>query len=381
MAIPIQPENADQDVRADQDALSDQDVLTEGPKYNEPPKKTRVKWYRCPVTREQLSALNRRSDFLGFAQTLGFLGVLAAASGAAIYSSLHWPWYATALLVFVNGHFWHFLINGFHELVHDSVFRTRWLNRFFLRIFSFLGWHNHHHFWASHTEHHKYTLHPPDDLEVVLPQKIDLKNLWKWAIINYRYPYDLLRGKFRTFAGHIPGDRWTGMLFPESDPERRRTYTRWERLVLAGHLLIAGVALVSGYPIVLLVITFPRMFGAWLQFLCNAAQHVGLQDKTPDFRLCCRTIYLNPFLQFLYWHMNYHTEHHMYAAVPCYRLGRLHRLIKHDMPYCTRGLRETWTQIAGILERQERDPGYQYVAGLPTPGIRRAAARTPLIQE
>ena len=351
------------------DACSDQDVFTEGPKYNDPPKKTRVQWYRPHITREALGKLNRRSDLLGFAQTLGFLAVLATASGAAIYSSFHGPWYLTALLVFINGHFWHFLINGFHELVHDSVFRTAWLNGFFLRIFSFLGWYNHHAFWASHTEHHKYTLHPPDDLEVVLPQKFDLKNLWKWGIINYKYPYNILRGKFRTSAGHIPKDRWTQMLFPASDPQRRRAYINWERTVLVGHLLIAGVSLAFGYWVAPLVITFPMMFAPWLQFLCNAAQHVGLQDKVPDFRLCCRTILLNPSLQFLYWHMNYHTEHHMYAAVPCYKLGRLHRLIKAEMPYCPRGLRKTWKQIHTILQRQERDPGYQYVPELPTPGI------------
>ena len=76
----------------DQDGLADGDVLTEGPQYNEPPKKTRVKWYRPRIAREDLADLNKRSDFLGFVQTLGYLGILAAASGAAIYSSLHWPW-------------------------------------------------------------------------------------------------------------------------------------------------------------------------------------------------------------------------------------------------------------------------------------------------
>jgi fatty acid desaturase len=370
MTTPVQPDNTDQDI------LADQDVLTAGPQYNAPAKKTRVKWYRCHLEREELARLNKRSDFLGFAQTLGYLGVLAGAAGAAIYSSAHWPWYITALLVFVNGHFWHFLINGFHELVHDSVFKTRWLNRFFLRIFSFLGWYNHHHFWASHTEHHKYTLYPPDDMEVVFPQKYDLKGLWKRAIINRRYAYDLIKGKLKTFAGRLPEDTWGKTLFPASDPERRRAYTRWERIVLVGHLLIAGVSIALGYWIVLLVITFPKMFGNWLQSLCNSAQHVGLQDNVSDFRLCSRTIYLNPFVQFLYWHMNYHIEHHMYAAVPCYRLSRLHRLIKHDLPYCTRGLRETWTHIAEILEKQERDPEYQYIAELPAPNTQRDGSRS-----
>ena len=163
------------------------------------------------------------------------------------------------------------------------------------------------------------------------------------------------------------------MLFPESDPKRRQAFTNWERIVLIGHLAIAAAALASGYWAVLLVFTFPKSFGLWLQMLCNSAQHVGLQDKVADFRLCCRTIYLNPFVQFLYWHMNYHTEHHMYAAVPCYRLGKLHRLIKHEMPYCPRGLRETWRHIGEILDRQQRDPDYYYSAELPTPGIRRDA--------
>jgi fatty acid desaturase len=329
--------------------------------------KLRVKWFRCKLPREELSKLNQRSDFLGAAQTLGYLGVLVVASGAAIYSWVHWPWYLTALLVFVNGHFWHFLINGFHELIHDSVFRTRWLNQFFLRIYSFLGWYSHHHFWASHTEHHKYTLHPPDDLEVTLPAFIDPKNWWKYGIVNIRHPHNQLRGMFRTARGQLDNGEWTQKLFPESEPERRRKLFNWARIVLVGHLLIAGAALAMGWWIVPLVITFPMMFGGWLQSMCNSTQHVGLQDNVPDYRLCCRTIYLNPIFQFLYWHMNYHTEHHMYAGVPCYKLGKLHRLIKNEMPPCTNGLYETWKEILEIQERQKEDPSYVFKVELPEP--------------
>jgi len=72
-------------------------------------------------------------------------------------------------------------------------------------------------------------------------------------------------------------------------------------------------------------------YGGWLFFLCNNTQHIGLQDHVPDFRLCCRTFALHPVTRFHYWQMNYHTEHHMYAAVPCYNLGKLHALIRHDL--------------------------------------------------
>ena len=68
----------------DQEAFTDEDVLTEGPKYNAPPPKNRIKWYRCRVSREQLRDLNRRSDFQGFVQTLGFLAVISFFAGIAI---------------------------------------------------------------------------------------------------------------------------------------------------------------------------------------------------------------------------------------------------------------------------------------------------------
>ena len=85
-----------------------------------------------------------------------------------------------------------------------------------------------------------------------------------------------------------------------------------------------------------------------------------------DFRLCCRTFTLNPLVRFLYWQMNYHTEHHMYAAVPCYHLARLHRLIRHDLPPTPHGLLAVWREIAAILARQAKDPAYRHVVALPT---------------
>ena len=68
---------------------------------------------------------------------------------------------------------------------------------------------------------------------------------------------------------------------------------------------------------------------------------------------------------FLYWHMNFHIEHHMYAAVPCYHLGRLHRAIRHELPETPRGLWAAWRNILSVMKQQRDDPGYQYVPDLP----------------
>ncbi len=332
---------------------------------------SRVSWYRCRIPREELSYLNKRSDLLGFAQTLGYLGLLTATGVAAVVLVGRIPWPFIVLIVFFHGMCWNFMINAFHELVHYSVFKTQWLNTFFLRIVSFLGWYSHHHFWASHTEHHKYTLHPPDDLEVVLPQKYTLKGFWMRAIIHPIGFWETLKFHCRHAAGRVEG-QWENHLFNVKKIVDRRTLRNWSRMVLAGQfLIVAGsVALAIWLKMprlymIPVVVTFAPFYAGGLHFLCNSSQHVGLKDNVADFRLCCRTIYLNPFVQFLYWHMNYHTEHHMYAAVPCYKLGRLHRIIKSEMPECPRGLYATWKGIAAILERQKTEPGWQFEAKLP----------------
>jgi hypothetical protein len=64
------------------------------------------------------------------------------------------------------------------------------------------------------------------------------------------------------------------------------------------------------------------------------------------------------------WQMNYHIEHNMYAAVPCNNLGKLHKMILHDLPPTPRGLVGVWREINAILKKQEADPTYQHEARL-----------------
>jgi len=64
--------------------------------------------------------------------------------------------------------------------------------------------------------------------------------------------------------------------------------------------------------------------------------------------------------------MNYHIEHHMYAAVPCYNLGKLHKLIRHDVPHCPRGLFAAYREIIATVLKQRVDPEYQLIPELPS---------------
>ena len=327
-------------------------------------KERKIAWYRSPVGREALAELNQRSDIKGLLQALGHLGILAVTGGAAWYAVGRLPWYAVLLILLAHGTCYAFLLNGFHELCHKTVFKSRGLNTFFLYLFSFLGWYNPVLFWASHQEHHKWTLHPPEDLEVVLPIKLTLKSFLMSALVNPWDLYHRLKGYIRLSMGRLEGE-WENHLFPESQVKYRQALFNWARFHLIGQAVLVAVSLALGWWMLPVIVTLAPFYGGWLLYLCNNTQHVGLMDNTPDYRLCVRTIYLNPFVRFLYWHMNYHTEHHMYAAVPCYNLKKLHEEIREDLPPCPNGLVATWKQVIEILNRQKVEPGYQYRAALP----------------
>jgi fatty acid desaturase len=324
----------------------------------------RINWYRTPVERALLAQLNQRSDARGLLQTLGHLGVIACTAALSFYASLRWPWWALLICLFLHGTVYAFLLNGFHELCHSSVFKTKSLNSVFLAVFSFMSGNNPIAFWASHQEHHKFTLHPPDDLEVVLPVQLSLVNFLKYSFVNPWGLWERTKHQVRTSRGELMGD-WEQALFERIAPEKKGELVRWARTLLFGHLSIAAVSLALGLWQIPLLLTLAPFYGGLALYLCNNTQHIGLQDEVEDYRLCVRTIYINPIFQFLYWHMNYHTEHHMYAAVPCYNLARLHAAIKHDLPPCPNGLLPTWTLIIDITRKQKTDPAYQYEPLLP----------------
>lgn len=330
-----------------------------------------IRWYRTPIEKELLKALSTRSDWRGAVQTLGYLGIYGVTGTLGVVGWLWWPWWVMVGVVFGHGMVAAFMINGVHELGHGTVFRTKGLNVLFCHVLAFLGWINHRMFAASHARHHAYTLHPPDDLEVVLPVRMAVKHFFVQGFFNPMGLYYTVRDVVRIGRGQMRG-AWELALFPEDEPGKRRGPRVWAWQMLAGHALIVGgsvgMAVWTGvwvWAMVPVVTTLAPFYGGWLFFLCNNTQHVGLMDNVPDFRMCCRTFTLNPVVRVLYWQMNYHTEHHMYPTVPCYHLDRLHRAVRGDLPPCPAGLVATWREIIAILRKQKDDPKYQHVAMIP----------------
>ena len=89
---------------------------------------------------------------------------------------------------------------------------------------------------------------------------------------------------------------------------------------------------------------------------------------------------VDPVSEFLYWRMNWHLEHHMFAGVPCYNLKKLHQEVADDMPE-VRTLFSAWREMRETWKRQQTDPSYQFDTPLPeTAGRLRADTSNELEQ-
>ena len=91
-----------------------------------------------------------------------------------------------------------------------------------------------------------------------------------------------------------------------------------------------------------------------------------MEPDVADWRRSTRTYLAGPVVRFFYWNMNYHVEHHMFAAVPFYNLPKLRAVLGAELPVAPRGLLATWREILDTLRKQKRDPGYLRPLQYPT---------------
>ena len=336
-------------------------------------KELRIKWYRCPIDPTVLRELSKPSDLQGFKMALGHLGLWLLTGLLSFYFAIEQLWLGFLLMIFLHGTVGTFFSAPHHELCHGTVFKTKRLNEIFLRIFSTLGLQNFHIYKMSHSYHHRFTLHPIADKEVVLPKTPSLKFLYLLQLFTFnitggfesRGLFPTMRGLFRVAADRMeqPYNEWGTELYAEF-PEERLKAVHWARYLIAVHLSFAVFAVLIGYPILILIVSLHPFIGNWLRYFVGAPMHCGLRSDVSDFRKCVRTITLDPISEFLYWHMNWHLEHHMFAAVPCYNLKKLYEAVAEDMPK-PRTLIGSWKEMLAVVKQQEADPAFEFDTPVP----------------
>ena len=344
-------------------------------------KSLKVEWYRVPVARDKLLELSKPSDAQGWFQAGGFFGLFLL---TGVVTWVFWSeqmWVLFALSLFAHGTVASY-INGIapHELGHGTVFRTKWLNKFYLHLFSLISWWDPYDYASSHTYHHRYTLHPEGDRENLLPLEPTLVSTFMWQL----FTINLFTKRGRVFSkggllstititflsafgivgsSKVPQNEWIKALHTDQPDQARRSMW-WSRVLLLFHGLVVVVAILTGWWVLPLLVTSSTFTANWLGYLFGMTQHCGLKENTNDFRKSVRSIRLDPFSEFLYWRMNWHTEHHMYAGVPCYNLKALYREIADEMPE-PRSLWGAWREMRDTWKRQQSDPDYFFDTPLP----------------
>ena len=342
----------------------------------------KVDWYRCPIEGARLRELSRRSDLRGWFQAGGHLALFALTGSLAYLFWAQQIWLGFALALFAHGTTGSFFMVATHELGHGTVFRTRKLNKFFLYVFSLLSWWDHFDYASSHTYHHRYTLYPKADRENLLPLDPTIGP----ALLLQLFTVNLFGRPGRNFGKG--GLIWTirvtwlgalGKVGPEDapisewlkalhvdQPAQHRKSIAWSRILLFFHCTLFVVSIATGLWVLPLILTFFPFIGNWgVYFVGGLPQHGGLRENVADFRKNTRSMTLNPLAEFIYWSMNWHIEHHMYAGVPCYNLKKLAREIADDMPE-PRTLLGTWREMRETWRRQQSDPDYQFDTPLPS---------------
>ena len=341
-----------------------------------------VQWYRSAIEPRRFRELSRRSNLEGWIQAGGHLALFIS-TGTAVY----FAYTAKAWLLFVLAIFCHGTISSFfrgpatHELGHGTVFNTKWLNKLFLYLFSLLSWWNPFDYASSHTYHHRYTLHPEGDRENLLPLHPEVgktfllqlftinlltlpgRTFGKGGLVSTVW-VTVLDAVGKTGSNDIPSNEWLNALHKDQ-PDQHKKSIRWSRLQLVFHSSIILLSIVSGLWVLPLIFTLCSFIANWLSYFVALPQHCGLQENVSDFRKSTRSIKLPRFIEFLYWHMNWHIEHHMYAGVPCYSLRKLHLELKDDMP-TPRTLFSAWQEMLSTWQRQQVDKNYQYDTPLPS---------------
>ena len=336
-------------------------------------KELRIKWYRCPIDPNILRELSKPSDLQGFKMVIGHLGLWLLTGSLSFYFAIEQFWLGFLLTIFLHGTVGTFFSAPHHELCHGTVFKTKRLNEIFLKIFATLGMQNFYIYKMSHSYHHRFTLHRVADKEVVLPKTPSLRILYLLQLFTFnitggfesRGLVPTMRGLFRVAADKIeqPYNEWGAELYAEF-PQERLKAVHWARYLITVQLSFALFTVLIGYPILILIVSLHPFIGNWLRYFVGAPMHCGLRSDVSDFRKCVRTITLDPISEFLYWHMNWHLEHHMFAAVPCYNLKKLYKAVAEDMPK-PRTLISSWKEMLEVVKQQETDPAYEFNTPVP----------------
>jgi fatty acid desaturase len=308
-------------------------------------KPAKIQWVKVDISKEDLKRFNQRSDIKGLVQTLSFLLIIALTAFLSYYAFKAQYWLLMTVGLYLHGMIYGHFGDGIHELTHNTVFKSKALNKATVFLFGVLCWpYNPYFYRISHVHfHHQYTLHQNSDGEDVANYADLSAKAVLLLFFNVIHIKQLLMAFYRLFTlkpvsliWRLRGfslDQWEKFILERASEKERKAVYRFAAFSLAFHVLFSAACIITGNWFLIILITLAPFYGPGIHlFLCAIQQHACCNVNEPDFRKSCGDAILDPISSILYWHMEFHIEHHMFASIPCYNLKKFSRFAADQMP-------------------------------------------------
>jgi fatty acid desaturase len=273
-------------------------------------------WLRS-LDRQQRTQLTEKSDRIGLQYLFVHAGLIAAVSGLIVITA--WPLWALLPLMVLQGVLLVFLFTLQHETTHYTPFKTRHLNTWVGYACGLLlllppVW-----FRYFHLAHHRWTQNLAKDPELQSP-----KPDTRLQYLLYLSGLPLWKSLILTLLRNARG-RCTDSFVPcGKQPSVRRE----SQLMLSVYVVVLLLSVITGSLNTLLTVwVIPLLLGQPFLRAYLLAEHADCPEVDNRFANT-RTLLTHPLVRRLAWNMPYHTEHHVYPAVPFFRLPQAHALAK-----------------------------------------------------
>ena len=268
---------------------------------------------RDAIDPQVLKALCVPSDARGMLQLLSHLGALGL-TGWGLWMQWGAAW---AIPLFItHGALLNFLYAGQHELSHWTVFRTRWLNEAFGRLFGFVLFYPRTFDQVQHVAHHRFTQDWQRDGELAR-DRYTLGSYLLW-MVGVTYWYTRWRRIVRFAFGIVTE--------PFLQAQRRDEFVREARVHAAGYVLIAALSAATHSWLAVQLWLAPMLAMKFMHQLQNTIEHLGMPHEA-NVLANTRSTRTNALMRWACWQMQYHTAHHAFPGVPFHRLRELDELI------------------------------------------------------